>query len=122
MWAWSEEATRVARNVGNVTEKLRRYIARRATVDCSSLNATITSLCSQNSVANVELPQGLCLISSQIVIPDGCEVHVSGTGETVLSGSYLTRHFLVPQSSLLNVVSLTLVNGSADNGVRAILA
>ena len=109
----------MAWDAGNVTGKLRRYVARRSIVDCSSLNNTIATQCSQTSVADVALPQGLCSISSQVVIPNGCVVNVSGTDGTIISGSSLRRHFSVPSSSSLNLQSLTLINGyTAGNGVR----
>ena len=90
-----------------------------STVDCSSLNDTIVTQCSQGSVANVVLPQGLCPISSQIVIPNGCVVSISGTKGTNISGSNVTRHFNVPSTSTLILGSLTLKDGyAAQNGVR----
>ena len=109
----------MARDAGNVTGKLRRYAARRSIVDCSSLNNTIATQCSQSSVADVALPQGQCSISSQIVIPNGCVVNVSGTDGTIISGSSLTRHFYVPSTSSLNLQLLKLVDGyAAGNGVN----
>ncbi len=110
----------MAWDAGNVTGKLRRYVARRTIVGCSSLSSTIVTQCSQGSVADVALPQGLCSISSEVVIPTGCVVNVSGTDETIISGSGLTRHFSVPSTSSLNLCNLTLTagfSGASNNGV-----
>ncbi len=99
-------------DAGNITDKLRRNAARRATtIDCSLLNGTIATQCRLRSVADIALPQGLCSISSQIVIPTGCAVNVSGTGGTIISGSRVTRYFRVTTDSSLNLRWLTLVNG-----------
>ena len=107
----------MARDVGNVTGKLRRYVARRTIVDCSSLSSTIVTQCSQGSnYANVTLPQGQCNISVQIVIPTSCVVNITGTGSipTIISGSGRTPHFNVPLGSTLNLNSLTLVDGYSN--------
>jgi len=85
----------------------------------SEINANISTQCSALNVSNVVV-QGVRNVSSQIEIPSGCNVTVTGTNETILSGlgSIFTRHFWVKSGARLHLISVILEYGNpASDGV-----